>query len=1069
MNSAELIEIQVLFEQALQAFDKVGNKIDDFANKAESASKQTEQASGKVDKLGGAFTSFGETLGNISSKLQTFGNKLLVLGASWTATISNPLKQAGQDAVDVFLTIERSWVSMAKVTGDSVGELKKQFGEYARTVSETYGVSQTLVIDSMNEFVKAGIESEEQLRFLEKAAAETSILFDTDLATATTLTRQLMQQWGWTIDDVGIGMSIINEIADDTATSELDLAQAFTVASPAAKAFGVEMDELGGYIAAMAARGYAAGESGTALRTIMQYMSQDSDRLSDAFESLGVEITESKLKSMDGGEKMELLAKAYADFKDDVGMSTESLKSWSQEVETSDGPLKNYNKRMNNVGNTLGTLVRKRQFPKLIGLLDEMSEGMDGSDGTASEYAKALDSVSKSSGDLLTIWDGKLKTVMDSAPMKWDIFKERINNAKQSLGEMVSEAMIPFLERATEMLEKIENMSPETQALIVKIGMIATAIGPVLLVFSTLINTIATSASVLAPVFTAIGGAISAIGTGPLALLAVVFMGIFGWIGKIMKVFREFLDRVDFEPIIEAWGKFTDGLKEGFNLIDESGAEKGWMDIISDGLATLAKKINEVDWEAVGDIAKDVGVVLGVIGKVIVIIIKFIGWLILLPVWLTALSVSIQEWAAKTKQTFIDWAVGVWNTFVQWHKDVWNSFIEWGRNIIDSVLGTFGDIWQGIIEWVAGIIQSVSQFGKDLYNQFSWIIDPIVKMFVEWFDLLWSIVKLVFLAILAFVKVVWTAISTVIITVLTAIRDFLEPIITAIVDFIVEKFNMAKEWLTKTWEAIKSNVKDTWNWIRDKVFKPIADWLARYVIRPVINLKNKVVDKFNELKDQAGKKFQEMKDKIQEKLNLLKTYLKNKIDSIFKPIKDKVGSSKKWGKDFLQNFIDGITAKMVKFKAKVNELADTLKDYLGFSVPEKGPLSDADIWMPDMIDLMSSTLEGAAPQLFDTVRQVATGMKHAFASDVLTAGIGTEGIASITPRLVGSEGLLSSFNDDIATPISAASPRQNVTQIHKHFEVRPGVMIASTSEQREFVRHIQKLEEIEDIRTSTTQ
>ena len=66
---------------------------------------------------------------------------------------------------------------------------------------------------------------------------------------------------------------------------------------------------------------------------------------------------------------------------------------------------------------------------------------------------------------------------------------------------------------------------------------------------------------------------------------------------------------------------------------------------------------------------------------------------------------------------------------------------------------------------------------------------------------------------------------------------------------------------------------------------------------------------------------------------------------------DTVHSAKDWGKDLLDNFISGIKSKFGDLKNTVKSAAQTVRDFLGFSEPKEGPLSDFHTYSPDMIDL----------------------------------------------------------------------------------------------------------------------
>ena len=59
-----------------------------------------------------------------------------------------------------------------------------------------------------------------------------------------------------------------------------------------------------------------------------------------------------------------------------------------------------------------------------------------------------------------------------------------------------------------------------------------------------------------------------------------------------------------------------------------------------------------------------------------------------------------------------------------------------------------------------------------------------------------------------------------------------------------------------------------------------------------------------------------------------------------------------WGADIISNLVNGIRDGVGKVKEAVTNVATSIRERIGFSVPEIGPLSDFDTYMPDMIDLL---------------------------------------------------------------------------------------------------------------------
>ena len=83
------------------------------------------------------------------------------------------------------------------------------------------------------------------------------------------------------------------------------------------------------------------------------------------------------------------------------------------------------------------------------------------------------------------------------------------------------------------------------------------------------------------------------------------------------------------------------------------------------------------------------------------------------------------------------------------------------------------------------------------------------------------------------------------------------------------------------------------------------------------------------------------------------------IIKVFTSAKEKFAERAKdavqWGKDLIQNFINGIKSKFSEVGNALKSLGDLIKSYIHFSEPDIGPLSDFHTYAPDM---MRSFAEG---------------------------------------------------------------------------------------------------------------
>ena len=106
------------------------------------------------------------------------------------------------------------------------------------------------------------------------------------------------------------------------------------------------------------------------------------------------------------------------------------------------------------------------------------------------------------------------------------------------------------------------------------------------------------------------------------------------------------------------------------------------------------------------------------------------------------------------------------------------------------------------------------------------------------------------------------------------------------------------------------------------------------------------------------------------------------VDKVKSGFSDKVKDAKNWGKDLIQNFIDGIMAKFDALKSSVKRCAQAVKDFLGFSEPKEGPLSNFHTYAPDMMDLYAKGIDDNIGKVEDSVTDVAKTIAGSFTADV---------------------------------------------------------------------------------------
>ena len=112
---------------------------------------------------------------------------------------------------------------------------------------------------------------------------------------------------------------------------------------------------------------------------------------------------------------------------------------------------------------------------------------------------------------------------------------------------------------------------------------------------------------------------------------------------------------------------------------------------------------------------------------------------------------------------------------------------------------------------------------------------------------------------------------------------------------------------------------------------------------------------------------------------------------IIQKIKDglfgKIEDAKNWGKDLIGNLVGGIKEKAGAVKDAVKGVGEKIKNFLGFSEPEEGPLSDFHTYAPDMMKLFAQGIKDNEGLLTDAVTN---------AFDLSDAIVGANGEVSVS-------------------------------------------------------------------------
>lgn len=189
-------------------------------------------------------------------------------------------KQAAQDVEDSMTDISRVLELNSEQTLDMKSQMFDLANEFGRSFGETADVTLR--------FAQAGYDMQDSLSMTRDAllAVNTAEL-DSEQTTQSLI--GILNQWGYSADDLITIIDKLNYTADNNAITTQDLVDSLLKASSVAKTAGMSFDDTVGILTSMKVASGAAGkEVGNAFKSILSYIQRpDSLKL---FDSMGIKI-----------------------------------------------------------------------------------------------------------------------------------------------------------------------------------------------------------------------------------------------------------------------------------------------------------------------------------------------------------------------------------------------------------------------------------------------------------------------------------------------------------------------------------------------------------------------------------------------------------------------------------------------------------------------------------------------------------------------------------------------------------------------------------------------------------
>lgn len=293
---------------------------------------------------------------------------------------------------------------------------------------------------------------------------------------------------------------------------------------------------------------------------------------------------------------------------------------------------------------------------------------------------------------------------------------------------------------------------------------------------------------------------------------------------------------------------------------------------------------------------------------------------------------------ATVIETVFKWIQAFWNSWgseiLSWFKVLWDS--------IGGILNGFLDIIKGVANFISSVFTGDWQGAWEAIKS---IFQGVWDVIVNFITAVWETIKLLFSMALSAISAIWNAVWG-------AISSFFQGIWNGIVSF-----------LSGIWSTITGIVSGAINGIYNVVSS---------VLSAISSFFSNI---FSSIGSFVSNTFSNMLSGITGFVGRIKDAIVNGFTAAIDWIKGLPGQALQWGSDIIDGIVNGIKGAIGKVGDAVKGVADKIKSFLHFSVPDEGPLTEYQSWMPDFMSGLAQGIGDSENTVLDKVKGVANGIK----------------------------------------------------------------------------------------------
>ena len=794
----------------------------------------------------------------VGKKFEEVGGKMTSVGRNLTTHVTLPLAAVGVAGVKSFADVDKTMQLTNATMGNTSEEAKllnKAMKEAA--ANSTFGMNDAATA-TLN-FARAGLDANQAAAALAPsmnlAAGEGGNLDTVSAGLVATI-----NGFHGSFEDAGKYADVFAAACNNSALDVDSLSEAMSVAAPIFSAAGYSVNDAALYMGVMANNGIEADKAANSLKTGLARLVSPAADGAEKMRELGISITNADGTMKDTVTVQKELHDAFAKLSESEQIAAASA------------------------------IFGKNQMAPWLALINTapsdvnaLNDSLDNCAGTTEQMAKAM----------MSGFGGSLEKL-----------KSSIDVLMTSIGEALAPTIQKVADVVQKLVDKFNALTPAQQEAVVKIGLVAAAIGPALVVFGQLTTSIGAAmrafSSIGKNVLTFVGNAQAGIGIagklatalaglGPIALIVIAVIAalaaVFVHLWKNNETFRNKIIAIwdslkeKFSAMAQKITKMINSL--GFNFSDLGEAISAVLDWVCNTFAPLFIAVIQ----SIGDILESVIDIVGGVLQIIVGLIKGFkdgDWSIFLSGISDLFTGVINGLLIPVRALFSLFGIEIAKFDGNWGM-LWENIKFVFETVWNAITAFFVGIWNGLINTVSAICTAISMTIFETWNAVSGFFVGIWNGISSFFSGIWEGLKNTVITVISdistTVSTYWDVVKGVSETVWNAIASFLTAKLDGLKTAFNTVWNAIKTTVTTVVNAISTTIQTVWNGINNTISN-VLNGIMNTVTNVFNSLQNTVSNIFNGIRNTATSMWNAIKNAITSPIETAMYTVQNMIDRI---------------------------------------------------------------------------------------------------------------------------------------------------------------------------------------------